>query len=203
MYRTYRELYRAKTELTKIGSGVGAFKLGKYVAVGLDVIGLGAIAAIFPGIFIATILHLLYRPVAPWVWQIVIGILVVYIARQFDPQGKSVLRWTIDLVRYFTRKHLTEGFNKKGIKINSKAPSYRYAFYAVDGGIVRSTPIYGKGAFTLHRPLGFKLKRDGTWLLSRSHHPLEPGKYRVMDGEIKRVREAPKLRRNDHDSLSC
>lgn len=193
MYRTYRELYRSKTEITRIGAGAGAFKLGKYVAVGLDVIGLGAIIAIFPGSLIAIILHLVIPRVSVLVWQLVIGFLAGWAARQFDPQGKSVLRWTIDVVGYFLRKHLTDGY--KAIKLNTKSPEVRYAFYAVDEGMARSTPIIGKGPFTLHKPLGVKVRRDGTWVLKRSANPLEPGRYRVMDGEIQRIREAPKLRR--------
>lgn len=192
MYRTYRELYRSKTEITKIGSGDTAFKLGKYVSVGLDVILLSTVVAIFPGYFIAIILHLLYRPVAIWAWQFVIGIVAGWISKQFDPQGKSVITWTVDVISYFTRKRLTDGFNK-GIKLDTKTPQYKFSFYAVDQGVASSTPIYGKGPFTLLKPLGAKVKRDGTWMLKRSHHPLDPGRYRVDDGQIKRIKEAPTL----------
>ncbi len=194
MYRTYRELYRSKTEITKIGSGAGALKLGKYMAVGLDVIGLGVIAAIFPGFFLAGFLHLLYHIIPVWLWQIAIGLMAGWAAKQFDPQGKSVLTWTLDLLSYFRRKHLTDGF--KAIKIDKKAPQFRFSFYAVDQGTARATPISGRGSFTLHKPLGARVLRDGTWVLRRSNRPLEPGKYRVVDGEIRRIREAPKLRRN-------
>ena len=195
MYRTYRELYRSKTEITTIGKGAGALKLGKYMAVGLDIILFGIIIGIFPGIFLAGILHMFYRPFPTLLWQIVIGLVAGWAASQFDPQGKSVLTWIIDLIAYFIRKHLTDGFNKE-IKMDSKAPLYRYAFYAVDQGTARSTPVYGRGTFTLHKPLGAKLKRDGTWVLKRSTHPLPPGRYRVVDGRIKAFKEAPKLKKN-------
>ncbi len=194
MYRTYRELYRSKTEITKIGAGATAWKFGKYVSFGLDVILLGVAVAVFPGFLIAGAIHAVYHVIPVWLWQIGIGFLTGWVARQFDPQGKSVLTWTIDLLAYFMRKHLTDGFNK--IKLDLKAPHYRFSFYAVDQGTARATPIYGKGTFTLHKPLGIKVKRDGTWLLKRSLHPLEPGRYRVVDGEVRRVKEAPKLRKN-------
>ena len=194
MYRTYRELYRQKTEITKIGSGAGALKIGKYLSVGLDVLLLGAAVGIFPGVLIAAVLHAIYPPISKAIWIVIIGFTAGWAAKQFDPQGKSVLTWVMDVMAYLRRPRISDGF--KPVKLDKKPLIYRYAFYAVDQGIARSTPIYGNGAFTLHKPLGVKILRDGSWILKRSHHPLEPGKYRVVDGKINKVTAPPKLRRH-------
>lgn len=193
MYRTYRELYRARTEITTIGKGVGAIKLGKYVAVGLDIIFLGVIAAIFPGFLIAVLIHLFFRLFPVIVWQIAIGVLAGAVAKQFDPQGKSALTWTLDVLAYFRRKRITDGF--KTVNLDKKIVLPRFSFYAVDQGIARATPISGKGSFTLHKPLSVSVLRDGTWIAKRVGHLHEPGKYRVVEGEIRRMKDAPMLRR--------
>ncbi len=165
--------------------------MGKYVSMGLDVLLLGAIVAIMPGAIIGGILHKLYPSIPTILWMGFIGFAAGWGAKQFDPQGKSVLTWTVDVLLYLKRKHITDGY--KPLALIQKPTLHKFAFYAVDQGTAYATPIAGKGTFTLHKPLGAKVLKDGTWVLRRSTHPLEPGKYKVQDGKIKRAVSMPPL----------
>nr|NNM90130.1 hypothetical protein [Bacilli bacterium] len=191
MYRTYRELYQVKTEITKIGTGAGALKIGKYLSVGLDIVGLGVIGAIFPGIFVAAILHAVYHPISRIVWMVAIGVMIGWAAKQFDPKGKSVLAYAGDVIAYLRRKRMSDGFKPVALLKNPSVP--RFAFYAVDQGTAQATPITGKGAFTLLKPMGVRVMKDGTWLIKRSSHPLPVGKYRIVNGQVKPVSPMPIL----------
>ncbi|PWI56640.1 TcpE family conjugal transfer membrane protein [Sulfoacidibacillus thermotolerans] len=194
IYRTYRELYRAKTEITRIGEGEGAIKLGRFVTVGLDVVGVGFIAAIFPGILIALFLHPFFPVVPFFVWQITFGFFAGWTASQFDPQGKTALEWLWDLIAFLFRKKWTDGFFV--IPKEKKAPLHRLSFYAVEKNTAYATPVIGSSQrLTLHRPLAVKVRRDGTWIVQRSAHPLPAGRYKVQNGKVVQVKEAPLLGR--------
>lgn len=192
MYRTYRELYRAKTEITRFGEGDGAIKFGRFVTVGMDIIGLGFLAAIFPGIFIALFLHLFYPVVPLFIWQTAFGFFAGWAASQFDPQGKTALSWVWDLLSFAFRKKWTDGFFV--VRQEKKAPLYRLSFYAVEKNTAYATPVIGSSQrLTLHRPLAVKVRSDGTWVARRASHPLPAGTYRVSGSKLIKTKEAPKL----------
>ncbi|PWI49846.1 hypothetical protein BM613_14605 [Sulfoacidibacillus thermotolerans] len=59
-----------------------------------------------------------------------------------------------------------------------------------------ATPVIGSSQYlTLHRPLAVKVRRDGTWIVQRSAHPLPAGTYRVSGNQVIAMKEAPKLKK--------
>ena len=205
MYRSYRELYRRKTELRKIGMGPGSWHIGRWMSLTVDLLVVGLLAMLMPGAAIGWLVSRADPRVPSFLVALGCGFTAGAAASRANLQGKAAWQWLLDTLGYALRPHEHDGWRRL-----DRTPAARWtaAVYATDDGTAYATPVMGTATvLRLHRPAVVTVRhgrrdrcdqrgRPPVWTVRRSVRAaqgLAPGLYRVRGD---RVVPAPPVRRS-------
>lgn len=180
-YRSYRELYRRKTEIRTLGSGPGKIVLGRWFQLTTDSFVIMSISWVFPGFPIGWLLYHWIPRIPPFVWAAGVAFGLGVLLGRLDLQGKASWRWALDALSFVLRSKWHDGW--RGLDWTD-SPGWAARVYAVDQGTAYSTPVTGTGiVLRLHRQAQVHVKR-GVWTIRRGPNGLAPGTYRIRDGRV-------------------
>ncbi|MFS0883345.1 TcpE family conjugal transfer membrane protein [Metabacillus niabensis] len=194
-YRTYKNLYRIRPAITSFGQGEHRIRFPKGFQITLDMFVLTLVLwlpmSLIGGIFLGNIISL---PMPLIGFIIAMGVAMKL--EKIDPSGKNIVSFLFDLVKFFFRKKLTDGFENQR-KNESWKENVKVPVSLVEDNHVGSLPAKGYvTSFKLNGQYGVKLFKDGEVKISyQQGKSLPSGRYVIRSGKIEKYKNPPRLKK--------
>jgi len=210
MYRTYVKLFRVQPEITTLGTGTKVIRLPKEYWITADV---GIITFVILPIARFLVMPILTRllgihSLGPalespinWVLAFVTSFLVAVYLRRFDPDGKSIVRWSWDYLKYLIQPKWSDGWTDlRGFKNEEYEYIVKTEVYSIHRNLCCSLPAEGVGVtrFALYKSADISVNRRGKIKFSVGNK-FVPGIYSVKGRQIVKIGELTRKEEN-HDS---
>lgn len=195
-YRTYKNVFRVRAELTSLSAGIGQKRivLPEGWVISTDVIGLFLLSlplfrfvivpipAYFLNIILTTSTSQNYTT---WVLSLASSFaLAIFLSRR-DPAGKTSLQYIWSIIQFALRNSWSDGWESKRIKLGSSEQAISYMSH-YENGHCGALPAkgYKLEKFEIHRPTAIKISRNGKVEFSRRGKKLQPGKYQINGRDV-------------------
>ncbi|MGP3788229.1 TcpE family conjugal transfer membrane protein [Paenibacillus sp. 1A_MP2] len=195
-YRTYKNVFRVRAELTSLSAGVGQKRivLPEGWVITTDVIGLfflslplfGFVVAPFPAYLINKILTVsTSQSYTTWTISLVASFALALFLSKRDPAGKTSLQYIWSIVQFGLRSSWSDGWVSKRINLAGSEEAITYLSH-YENGHCGALPAkgYGLDRFEIHRPTAVRVSRRGKVEFSRRGTKLQPGRYQITNGKV-------------------
>ncbi|MFC5401780.1 hypothetical protein [Cohnella soli] len=208
-YRTYKEIFRVRAEVSSLGTGVHRVVLPEWCTITLDVVIIIALSlpitvfiiAPLPNLFISAFLHI-ENPILKWIEGFLMSAALAFWLHKKEAAGKTPLQYLGTLVGFILRSTVNswhDGWDTTRIELQTHK-NVQIRTYRFDERECGSLPAVGVGVkrFTLTSAAAVKVRGDKI-LFTKSGKRLEPGEYQVEGKKIVPVqtearRQPPSLR---------
>lgn len=189
-YRTYKNLFRVKAEISSIGDGPMRFRLPEGVAINMDMVFVFVATLPISRFLVAPIFEMMLRTqgdlasVLRWVYAIFISAGIAYVSRKFEPAGKSVMQYVWSIITFLFRNKWHDGWEAKKVNLYKGPASEIRAYLLSEQDSCGSSPAVGfVDAFELKVPSSVKVSRSKV-IVSKIGKKLSPGVYRIQKGKV-------------------
>lgn len=212
-YRTYKELFRVRAEVSSIGTGGKRVVLPEWATITMDVLIMFVLTlpitryviAPLPNLFISAFLNI-DHPILLWIEGAVMsGFIAVYLHKK-EAAGKTPLQFIGTLLGFAARAVINswhDGWRAQKIDLQTHK-NVQVAIRRYDDRACGSLPArgYGVKTFTLTSTAAVRLRGSRIDFTKTGANKLGPGVYRIEGKKIVAVkkparRQPPSLREED------
>ncbi|CAH8248468.1 TcpE family conjugal transfer membrane protein [Paenibacillus melissococcoides] len=203
-YKTYIRMFKVKFEISSIGAGDKRIRLPQGVSITFDMAVVTLLTLPLCRYLIAPIIGLLsggQDSIELWIYALITAVLIGWFSRKFEPAGRSIVLFGLDLIKFVFRSKFSDGWSKRDSKIyQGNVQPVRVSLY--DQKKCGQFPASGEpDEFELRVAANVKVRR-GRAIFRLTGSKTSPGIYQVSKRKIEPRRQETLVLRRRHSGTS-